>query len=74
MTKCDTPKCHRKALVETWANPTPFKDDEKGEAHLCVPCARAYREGHNRNFNEFTFEFLDSADNDDIEQIREVLG
>lgn len=74
MVECDTPRCHRSAVVTViHGSGVYIFEPDSTEADVCVPCAVAYREGHNRPRNEFTYEIRDDVAPEDIDVIREQL-
>jgi len=74
MSKCSTPGCYRQpvVLIRHSAGVYGFTESDT-EAEMCVSCAVAYREGHNRPRNEFTYNILDGATKKDVDKIKERL-
>lgn len=72
MPKCRTPTCHRRAVLEVRDVEGVYHPGEE-EISMCVACTRAYKLGHGRAVNEFTYDILDNADSDDLDKIKEVL-
>lgn len=81
MSKCETPLCHRKAVVRvTGTNPIDWSDDstdnlpwEDEGVKACAPCAAMFEQGATSSPNEVDWSILDGVDPSDVEDVEEAL-